>query len=47
MLNKVFQISDSLLDPTIPCEHCHVLAHQIFKYSTGLLSGFLHFTNGT
>lgn len=32
--------------PTIPCEHCHVLAHQIFTYSTGLLSEFLRFTNG-
>ena len=45
--NKVFEIyTTAYWTPTIPCEHCHVLTHQIFTYSTGLLSEFLHFTNG-
>lgn len=46
--NKVFEIhTTAYWTPTIPREHCHVLTHQTLTHSTGLLSEFLHFTNGS
>lgn len=38
---------DSLLDPYNSMQTCHVLTHEIFTFSTGLLCEFLRFTNSS